>query len=187
MNAYLFTDGSHQRRWLLVATLCVAAAGCSEPTTQEQVADGVVLSSNNGTTSEDQGGSHMTRVALPSIQPNLQISLPRDQSSFPPGPDLGAVDTLVCNSCHTPTDIAKFTAPPGPRVKLVNDQCRHCHSADYTSSQPVMTRAAWQKVVVKMADKFGAEEIKLVENGVVKDHPHQALMLDYITAVYGKP
>lgn len=185
MNAFRFEFGSHQNRWLLVATLCVAAAGCNDPATQdqaskptEQVSDGVILANNDGSMPEVQGLVASTAV---------RISLPRDQSTFPPGPSLGAVDTTVCNTCHTPTDIAGFVTPPGPGFKLVNDQCRECHSADYTSSQPILTRPAWQKVVVKMADKFGAERIKLVENGIAKDHPHQSPMLDYLVAVYGKP
>ena len=184
MNA--FTNGSHKNRWLLVAALCIAAAGCKEPTTQAQeqqtqeAGDGFILANNDGTMPEIQG-IHASGA--------VRISLPRDQSSFPsPGPDLGAIDTTACNSCHSTGDVAEFTAAPGgPRLELVEEQCRDCHSADYTSSQPVMTRAAWQKVAVKMADKFGAEEIKIIENGIVKDHPHQSPILDYITAVYGKP
>jgi hypothetical protein len=189
MNAFRFTNGSRRSKWLLVTTLCVVAAGCNEPTTQdqaskpaatavaapapaqaqEQVGDAFVLANNDGTIPNVQGLVATTAV---------RISLPRDQSTFPPGPDLGTVDTTPCLACHTPTDIAEFTAPPGPRFKLVNEQCRDCHSADYTSSQPIMTRASWQKVVTKMVDKFGAADINSV---------HQPLMLDYIVAVYGKP
>lgn len=179
MNTFKFAHGSHTSRWLLVAALCIAAAGCADPKTQaqqEQAEDGFILANNDGTMPE---GIHASGSGA------LRISLPRDQSSFPsPGPDLGAVDTTVCNSCHSPTDIVEFTAPPGPRLELVEEQCRDCHSADYTSSQPTMTRAAWQKVAVKMADKFGAEEIII---SPTENHPHQALILDYITAVYGKP
>ena len=182
MNAFRFVHGSHQSRWLLVATLCAAAAGCNEPTSQDQVsqqsqerADGFILANNDGTMPEIQGVVASTAV---------RISLPPDQSSFPPGPDVGPVDTTVCNSCHSPVEITEFMVPPGPRFKLVKEQCRDCHSADYTSSQPIMTRPAWQKVVVKMADKFGAERIRI---SPTEDHPHQKLMLDYIVAVYGKP
>lgn len=174
MNANRFSNGLHQNnRWLLVAMLCVAAVGCNEPTSQNrasgQVNDGVVLANNDGSTPEIQGLIATTAV---------RISLPPDKSTFPPGPDLGTVNSTECNACHTPTDIAAFTAPPGAPFKLVNEQCRGCHSADYTSSQPIMTRAAWQKVVTKMVDKFGATDIKPA---------HERLMLDYIVAVYGKP
>lgn len=176
MNAFRFDSGLGHGKWLLVAASFITAAGCNQPTTQEasmpaqeQVNDGVSLANKDGTMPEIQG-----LVATAAVQ----ISLPRDQSVFPPGPDLGTVDTTVCNSCHSPGDIAKFTTPPGPRFELVNKQCRDCHSADYTSSQPVMDRATWQKVVTKMVDKFGATEIKPA---------HQPLILDYIVTVYGKP
>lgn len=176
MNAFRFDSGSRYARWLLGATLFITVAGCDQSTTQEtsipaqeQINDGVILASKDGTMPEIQG-----LVATAAVQ----ISLPREQSTFPQGPDLGAVDTTVCNSCHSPGDIAGFVAPPGPRFELVNKQCRDCHSADYISSQPIMDRAAWQKVVTKMVDKFGAANIKPA---------HQPLILDYIVAVYGKP
>lgn len=109
MNA--FTNGSHKNRWLLVAALCIAAAGCKEPTTQAQeqqtqeAGDGFILANNDGTMPEIQG-IHASGA--------VRISLPRDQSSFPsPGPDLGAIDTTACNSCHSTGDVAEFTAAPG--------------------------------------------------------------------------
>lgn len=183
----VFRCASGLQKWLLIATLCVVVSGCNEPASQdqtpkqaqEQVGDGVILANDDGTMPEIQGVVATTAV---------RISPPRDRSTFPsPGPDLGAIDTTACNSCHSPGDVAEFNASPQQvRLELVNEQCRDCHSADYTSSQPIMTRPAWQKVVVKMADKFGANRIKHVVNGVVTDHPHQAVILDYIVAVYGK-
>ena len=185
MNAFKFVHFSQHARWVGIAMLCAVVGACNEPTSQEQTlqsqehaGEGVVLANNDGTIPEVQGLVATTA---------LRISLPSDQSSFLPGPDLGPLDTTLCNSCHSPAEITEFSAPPGPRFKLVKEQCGDCHSADYTSSQPILTRPAWQKVVVKMADKFGANRIRLVENGIVKDHPHQALMLDYLVAVYGTP
>lgn len=194
MNKCIFSKGLRKPGWLFLAALGLGMAGCGELTARDPSTgshsspqsrpsgasgDGVVLANSDGSSPEIQGVSGV--VDLAGV---VRISLPRDTSSFPPGPDLGVVDTTACLACHTPTDIAEFSAPPGPRFELVNNQCRDCHSADYTSSQPIMDRAAWKKVVVKMADKFGATEIKL---SATEDHPHQSLMLDYIVAVYGKP
>lgn len=74
-----------------------------------------------------------------------------------------------------PPDISRF--PPGPNVALVDDRCRDCHSADYTSSQPPLDRAGWDKVVTKMINVFGADDIT---------SPEKDLILDYLVAVYGK-
>lgn len=74
-----------------------------------------------------------------------------------------------------PRDASRF--PPGPNVALVDDRCRDCHSADYTSSQPPLDRAGWDKVVTKMINVFGADDIT---------SPEKDLILDYLVAVYGK-
>jgi hypothetical protein len=44
----------------------------------------------------------------------------------------------------------------GPGVEAALGQCLICHSADYISIQPPMTRAAWGATVTKMKDKYGA-------------------------------
>jgi sulfite dehydrogenase (cytochrome) subunit B len=58
---------------------------------------------------------------------------------------------------------ATFTLPPetaklkpGPGAELVTAQCLLCHSADYISTQPRLTRAQWQAGVTKMQQKYGA-------------------------------
>lgn len=56
-----------------------------------------------------------------------------------------------------------FTLPPetarlkpGEGVELVNAQCMVCHSADYISTQPRLTKAQWAAAVTKMQQKYGA-------------------------------
>jgi hypothetical protein len=45
----------------------------------------------------------------------------------------------------------------GPGRDLTTGRCIICHSLDYiVSNAPVMNRAAWQKTVQKMKDRFGA-------------------------------
>jgi hypothetical protein len=42
------------------------------------------------------------------------------------------------------------------RIEVVTAQCLTCHSADYISTQPPLKRPAWQAIVVKMREKYGA-------------------------------
>jgi sulfite dehydrogenase (cytochrome) subunit B len=61
--------------------------------------------------------------------------------------------------------------------ELVLGQCLLCHSTDYISTQPKLTRAQWQAAVEKMRVRYGAP---LQTNSVPP-------LLDYLTAAYGKP
>jgi mono/diheme cytochrome c family protein len=45
---------------------------------------------------------------------------------------------------------------PAPGAELATAQCLLCHSADYISTQPRLTRAAWKASVEKMRQKYGA-------------------------------
>src|SRR5262245_53745888 len=45
---------------------------------------------------------------------------------------------------------------PGPRADLVTAQCLLCHSADYVTTQPKLSRAAWKTTVLKMQQRYGA-------------------------------
>ncbi len=74
-----------------------------------------------------------------------------------------------------------FTFPPetaklksGPGVELAS-QCLICHSADYISTQPRLTRAVWKVEVIKMQQKYGAP---IATNQV-------DLLVDYLTKNYG--
>ncbi len=53
-----------------------------------------------------------------------------------------------------PTEIATFK--PGLNSDLAQTACADCHSADYPTTQPVMTRAKWKATIAKMGDKFFA-------------------------------
>lgn len=53
-----------------------------------------------------------------------------------------------------PPETAKLR--PGPNSQIATGACLMCHSADYFSSQPPMTRKAWEATVLKMRDKYGA-------------------------------
>jgi len=77
---------------------------------------------------------------------------------------------------------APFTLPPettrlrpGVGAELVIAQCLVCHSADYISTQPRLTRAQWQGTVVKMQQKYGAP---IATNNVER-------LVDYLAGNYG--
>ncbi|MDB6037279.1 MAG: putative cytrochrome oxidoreductase subunit [Verrucomicrobiales bacterium] len=76
----------------------------------------------------------------------------------------------------------KITLPPetaklkdGPGSELVKGQCLLCHSADYISTQPRLSMAAWKATVIKMRDKYGAP---IVEDKI-------EALIQYLTANYG--
>ncbi len=57
-------------------------------------------------------------------------------------------------SLKLPPETARLK--PGPGAELVTAQCLLCHSADYISTQPRLTRPAWKASVLKMQQKYGA-------------------------------
>ena len=65
---------------------------------------------------------------------------------------------------------------PGASVEVVSTNCQVCHSADYISTQPPLTRAAWTATVQKMREKYGAP---LPTNQVEQ-------VVEYLTRAYGK-
>jgi mono/diheme cytochrome c family protein len=87
---------------------------------------------------------------------------------------LGAVALLAAD--------AKFVLPrestvlkPGPGAELVTAQCLICHSADYISTQPRLTRAQWLAGVTKMQQKYGAP---IQTNSIDR-------LVDYLVKNYG--
>jgi mono/diheme cytochrome c family protein len=72
-----------------------------------------------------------------------------------------------------PAENAKLKAAAG--AELVKGQCLLCHSADYISTQPPLSAAAWKATVIKMRDKYGAP---IAED---KIEP----LVQYLTANYG--
>lgn len=78
---------------------------------------------------------------------------------------------------------ATFTLPretatlkPGPGAELVTAQCLLCHSADYISTQPRLSRAQWQTGVTKMQQKYGAP----IQTNSVEQ------IVDYLVKNYGR-
>ena len=73
-----------------------------------------------------------------------------------------------------PPETAKLK--PGTGAELALGNCLLCHSADYILTQPPLDRAAWQAIVVKMREKFGAplppEKVEAV--------------VEYLAQTYGK-
>lgn len=72
-----------------------------------------------------------------------------------------------------PPETAKFEKSPG--VEVVTAQCSLCHSADYISIQPPMSRTAWTATVTKMRERYGAP--------IVTDNVDQ--IVTYLVKTYG--
>jgi cytochrome c551/c552 len=72
-----------------------------------------------------------------------------------------------------PPETGVFKAGKG--AELANAQCLVCHSVEYVSTQPALSRTAWAASVKKMREKYGA---------LVADD-HLEALLDYLTINYG--
>src|SRR6185312_8180471 len=68
------------------------------------------------------------------------------------------------------------TLKPGPGAELVTSQCLLCHSADYISTQPRLTRSQWKAEVTKMQQKYGAP---IPTNNI-------EALTEYLTKNYGR-
>ena len=63
-----------------------------------------------------------------------------------------------------------------PSAELVQSNCLICHSTEYITTQPLLTREQWRASVTKMQQKYGAPvAAESVEP-----------LLDYLTRSYGK-
>ncbi|MBN8246841.1 MAG: cytochrome c [Verrucomicrobia bacterium] len=72
---------------------------------------------------------------------------------------------------------AQPSVTPGSGAGLVIANCAQCHSLDYITTQPPLTRAQWTAGVEKMRVRFGATTpTNLVPT-----------LVDYLTSAYGKP
>ena len=92
---------------------------------------------------------------------------------------LSVLCATVCLMIHAaevtftlPPETAKLK--PGPGMELAS-QCLICHSADYISTQPRLTRTVWKAEVIKMQQKYGAP---IATNNI-------ELLVDYLTKNYG--
>lgn len=65
---------------------------------------------------------------------------------------------------------------PGKGVEVTTAYCTMCHSVDYITGQPSMTRAFWEAEVTKMKNTYGAP------------FPDASIpeLVDYLTDAYGK-
>ena len=50
----------------------------------------------------------------------------------------------------------RVSLKPGSGQAVVTGQCAVCHSLDYLTTQPPLTRTAWQTSVDKMRTRYGA-------------------------------
>jgi hypothetical protein len=64
---------------------------------------------------------------------------------------------------------------PGSGAELLQSQCALCHSLDYISTQPRLTRAQWEASIQKMQQKYAAP--------VPADNVPR--LLDYLAKNYG--
>jgi hypothetical protein len=85
---------------------------------------------------------------------------------------------LLARTAETRFSLPPETArlKPGPGVELATAQCSLCHSADYISTQPRLTRTVWRGEVNKMQQKYGAPILTNNIDGLV----------NYLTKAYGK-
>ncbi len=74
-----------------------------------------------------------------------------------------------------PADQPGLKAAPG--IELVQANCVLCHSLDYVSTQPPLTRAQWTAGVEKMRARFGAP---ITTNQI-------PAVVEYLVGNYGKP
>jgi hypothetical protein len=68
---------------------------------------------------------------------------------------VGAV-SLLALEIKLPDETARLAESPLPGYSLAVTYCYTCHSTDYMSYQPPMSRTAWKASVVKMQKTFGA-------------------------------
>ena len=65
---------------------------------------------------------------------------------------------------------------PGPHADVAAANCVTCHSWDYVSIQPPLSRPAWKATVTKMRATFGAP---IAENQIDD-------LVDYLAKTYGE-
>lgn len=85
----------------------------------------------------------------------------------------GGIAALAAEKFQLPPETARLK--PGPGAELATAQCLLCHSADYISTQPRLSRTGWNAAVLKMKDKYGAP---IATNNI-------PALVDYLTKNYG--
>lgn len=71
----------------------------------------------------------------------------------------------------------EITLKAGEGVESIKASCLLCHSSDYISTQPPLTKPQWTATVEKMRGKYGAP---IATNQVQN-------LVEYLNSSYGKP
>lgn len=88
---------------------------------------------------------------------------------------------LASTLVFAPTALAEEDAielKPGDGVEIVRQNCAACHSLDYIQmNSPFLDQKGWTAEVTKMVKTFGAPV----------EEADQQMIIEYLTANYGKP
>jgi cytochrome c5 len=88
-----------------------------------------------------------------------------------------AVAVVLAAPVWAADDDGRVQLKEGPGKDLTSGRCAICHSLEYIpSNAPAMDRAAWQKTVQKMRERFGAP---------ISDEEAKSI-LDYLSATYAE-
>jgi sulfite dehydrogenase (cytochrome) subunit B len=91
------------------------------------------------------------------------------------GPVAAALAVALAAPLLAADDEGSLQLKDGPGRELTSGRCAICHSLEYIpSNAPAMDRAAWQKTVQKMRERFGAP---------ISDEEAKSI-LDYLSATY---
>ncbi len=89
----------------------------------------------------------------------------------------GAVALAADGPFSLPPETARFRNGPGVEAAIA--QCSLCHSPDYISTQPPLTRAQWQATVTKMQQRYGApvptNSVERIVEYLVKTYGNEAV------------
>lgn len=86
-----------------------------------------------------------------------------------------AVAAVAADDWTLPAEKPVFKTMPG--ADLVQANCLVCHSSEYITTQPPLTRDQWKASVTKMQQKYGAP----------LPPENMDAVLDYLAKAYGKP
>ena len=107
--------------------------------------------------------------------PGFQIRLFQDALRPPPVAVLACITAAIAaDEWRLPDEKPAFKSAPGADIAQAN--CIMCHSHEYISMQPPLTRDQWKAPVAKMQQKYGAP---------IAPEAVDAL-LDYLAQAYGK-
>src|SRR5690349_8284390 len=86
---------------------------------------------------------------------------------------LGSI-AAASDAWKLPPETAQYKDGPGKELAVTS--CSLCHSADYLSTQPPLSSAAWKATVEKMRSRYGAPIDTNNVDAVVK----------YLSSAYGQ-